>query len=60
MHVLGPPTLEQQNIKKYAKNSDEYWLASTGGCKAASEVRSRSVNGSVSNIGQHKHAVSCD
>ncbi|HET9165383.1 MAG TPA: hypothetical protein VFP11_05260 [Candidatus Angelobacter sp.] len=28
IHVLGPPTLEQQNLKKYAKNSDEYWLAS--------------------------------
>ena len=26
--VLGPPTLKQANIKKYAKNSDEYWVAS--------------------------------
>lgn len=28
VHVLGPPTLKQQNIKKYAKQSDEYWIAS--------------------------------
>jgi hypothetical protein len=28
VRVLGPPTLEQQNIKKYAKKSDEYWIAS--------------------------------
>lgn len=28
VQVLGPPTLEQQNLKKYAKNSDEYWIAS--------------------------------
>jgi hypothetical protein len=27
VHVLGPPTLEQQNLRKYAKKSDEYWLA---------------------------------
>jgi hypothetical protein len=27
VHVLGPPTLKEQNIKKYAKNSDEYWVA---------------------------------
>jgi hypothetical protein len=27
VHVLGPPTLEQQNLKKYAKRSNEYWLA---------------------------------
>jgi len=27
VHVLGPPTLEQQNIRKYAKESPEYWLA---------------------------------
>jgi hypothetical protein len=27
VHVLGPPTLKQQNIKKYAKKSDQYWLA---------------------------------
>ena len=26
--VLGPPSLEQRNLKKYAENSDEYWLAS--------------------------------
>jgi hypothetical protein len=26
--VLGPPALKQQNLKKYAKRSDEYWLAS--------------------------------
>ena len=26
--VLGPPALKQQNLKKYAKQSDEYWLAS--------------------------------
>jgi hypothetical protein len=26
--VLGPPVLKQQNLKKYAKQSDEYWLAS--------------------------------
>ena len=26
--VLGPPTLKQANLKKYAKNSDEYWIAS--------------------------------
>ncbi len=25
--VLGPPTLKEQNLKKYAKNSDEYWLS---------------------------------
>jgi hypothetical protein len=28
VRVLGPPTLKQQNLKKYAKNSDEYWIAS--------------------------------
>jgi len=27
VRVLGPPTLKEQNIKKYAKNSDEYWIA---------------------------------
>lgn len=27
VRVLGPPTLKEQNIKKYAKKSDEYWLA---------------------------------
>ncbi|MGB7546606.1 MAG: hypothetical protein WBM14_02565 [Terracidiphilus sp.] len=27
VHVLGPPTLKEQNIKKYAQNSDEYWIA---------------------------------
>jgi hypothetical protein len=26
--VLGPPALTQQNLKKYAKQSPEYWLAS--------------------------------
>jgi hypothetical protein len=26
--VLGPPSLQQQNLKKYAKQSDQYWLAS--------------------------------
>ncbi len=26
--VLGPPTLQEQNIKKYAKKSDEYWISS--------------------------------
>ncbi len=26
--VLGPPALKQQNLKKYAKQSDQYWLAS--------------------------------
>jgi hypothetical protein len=25
--VLGPPTLKQQNLKKYAKDSDEYWIS---------------------------------
>ena len=25
--VLGPPTLKEQNIRKYAKKSDEYWLS---------------------------------
>jgi hypothetical protein len=25
--VLGPPTLKEQNLKKYAKNSDEYWIS---------------------------------
>jgi hypothetical protein len=28
VRVLGPPTLEQQNLKKYAKKSDEYWISS--------------------------------
>jgi len=28
VRVLGPPALKQQNLKKYAKQSDEYWLAS--------------------------------
>jgi len=27
VRVLGPPALKQQNLKKYAKQSDEYWLA---------------------------------
>ena len=27
VRVLGPPTLAEANIKKYAKNSDEYWIA---------------------------------
>jgi hypothetical protein len=27
VHVLGPPALKQQNLKKYAKGSSEYWLA---------------------------------
>jgi hypothetical protein len=27
VHVLGPPSLKDQNIKKYAKKSDEYWIA---------------------------------
>jgi hypothetical protein len=27
VRVLGPPALKQQNLKKYAKKSDEYWLA---------------------------------
>jgi hypothetical protein len=27
VQVLGPPTLKEQNIKKYAKNSDEYWIS---------------------------------
>ena len=26
--VLGPPSLQQQNLKKYARQSNEYWLAS--------------------------------
>jgi hypothetical protein len=26
--VLGPPNLQQQNLKKYAKSSDEYWMSS--------------------------------
>lgn len=28
VHVLGPPALKDQNIRKYAKNSDEYWISS--------------------------------
>jgi hypothetical protein len=28
VHVLGPPAQKDQNIRKYAKNSDEYWIAS--------------------------------
>lgn len=28
VRVLGPPTLKEQNIRKYAKNSDEYWISS--------------------------------
>lgn len=28
VRVLGPPSLKEQNIKKYAKNSDEYWISS--------------------------------
>jgi hypothetical protein len=28
VRVLGPPALQQQNLKKYARQSDEYWLAS--------------------------------
>jgi hypothetical protein len=28
VHVLGPPALRDQNIRKYAKNSDEYWISS--------------------------------
>lgn len=28
VQVLGPPTLAQQNLKKYAQKSDEYWIAS--------------------------------
>jgi len=27
VRVLGPPTLDQQNLKKYAKDSSEYWIA---------------------------------
>ena len=27
VHVLGPPTLEAANIRKYAKKSPEYWLS---------------------------------
>jgi len=27
VRVLGPPTLKQQNLKTYAKNSNEYWIA---------------------------------
>jgi hypothetical protein len=27
VHVLGPPTLKEQNNLKYAKKSDEYWIA---------------------------------
>jgi len=27
VRVLGPPSLEQQNLKKYAKNSNEYWIS---------------------------------
>ena len=27
VHVLGPPSLEQQKDLKYAKKSDQYWLA---------------------------------
>ena len=27
VRVLGPPTLAEANFKKYAKNSDEYWIA---------------------------------
>lgn len=27
VHVLGPPNLKMQNLRKYAKNSDEYWIA---------------------------------
>jgi hypothetical protein len=29
VRVLGPPTLTEQNLKKYAKKSGEYWLACT-------------------------------
>ena len=29
VHILGPPTQKMQNLRKYAKNSDEYWI----GCK---------------------------
>jgi hypothetical protein len=28
VRVLGPPALKDQNIKKYAKDSDEYWISS--------------------------------
>jgi len=28
VRVLGPPTLKEQNIRKYAKHSDEYWISS--------------------------------
>lgn len=28
VHVLGPPALKDQNIRKYAKKSDEYWISS--------------------------------
>lgn len=28
VRVLGPPSLEEQNLKKYARNSDEYWISS--------------------------------
>jgi hypothetical protein len=27
VRVLGPPALNRQNLKKYAKQSDQYWLA---------------------------------
>jgi len=27
VRVLGPPSLQQQNLKKYARQSEEYWLA---------------------------------
>lgn len=28
VRVLGPPILKKHNIRKYAKNSDEYWISS--------------------------------
>lgn len=28
VRVLGPPALRDQNLKKYAKNSEEYWISS--------------------------------
>jgi hypothetical protein len=28
VRVLGPPALKDQNIKKYAKDSEEYWISS--------------------------------
>jgi hypothetical protein len=44
VRVLGPPTLEKWNIKKYAKNSDEYWIS----CKYwGLQERAASLSGSA-------------